>query len=76
MDEDNLSKDDSVKNELDKIYDHTAERTRIRSKCDWYEHGQKLTKFFFLNQKNNKDLKTQLKNLLLIIKKLQSKHIF
>ena len=46
MDEDNLSKYDSVKNELDEIYDHIAEGIRIRSKCDRYEHGEKSTKFF------------------------------
>ena len=32
LDEDNLSKYNSVKNELDKIYDHIAEGTPIRSK--------------------------------------------
>ena len=31
MDEDNLSKYNSVKNGLDEIYDHIAEGTRIRS---------------------------------------------
>ena len=46
LDEDNLSKYDSVKNELDEIYDHIAEGIRIRSKCDWYEHDKKSTKFF------------------------------
>ena len=46
MDEDSLSKYDSVKNELDEIYDHIAEGIRIRSKCDRYEHGEKSTKFF------------------------------
>ena len=46
MDEDNLSKYNSVKNELDEIYDHIAEGTRIRSKCDWYEHGEKSSIFF------------------------------
>ena len=34
------------KKELDSIYDHIAEGTRIQSKCDWYEHGEKSTKFF------------------------------
>ena len=47
LDEDNLSKYDSVKNELDEIYDHIAEGIRIRSKCDWYEYGEKLTNFFW-----------------------------
>ena len=46
LDEDNLNKHDSVKNELDEIYDHIAEGIRIRSKCDWYKHGEKSTKFF------------------------------
>ena len=36
MDQYNLSKYNSVKNELDEIYDHIAEGTRIRSKCDWH----------------------------------------
>ena len=31
---------------FDSIYDHIAEGIRIRSKCDWYEHGEKSTKFF------------------------------
>ena len=31
---------------MDEIYDHIAERTRISSKCDWYEHGEKLGKLF------------------------------
>ena len=34
LDEDNLSKYDSVKNELDEIYDHIAEGIQVRSKCD------------------------------------------
>ena len=51
MDEDNLSKYDSFENELDKIYDHIAEGIRIRSKCDWYEHGEKSTKFFLKLEK-------------------------
>ena len=64
----------SVKNELDKIYDHIAEGTRIRSKCDWYEHGKKSTKFF-LNLEKQRGFQNTIKNLLMI-KKLQTKHIF
>ena len=48
MDEENLSKYDRVKKELDEIYDHFAEGTRIRSKYDWYGHGEKST-IFLLN---------------------------
>ena len=42
-----LGKYNCIKNELEAIYDHIAEGIRIRSKCDWYEHGEKSTKFFF-----------------------------
>ena len=51
LDEDNLSKYNSVKNELDKIYDHIAEGTPIRSKCYWYEHGEKSTRCFLSLEK-------------------------
>ena len=47
LDEDNLSKYNGDRNELDVIYNHIAEGTRIRSKCDWYEHSEKWTNFFF-----------------------------
>ena len=47
-DANNLGKYNSIKNELDAIYNHIAEGTRIRSKCDWCEHGENST-IFFLN---------------------------
>ena len=28
------------------LYDHIAEGVRLRRKCDWYEQGEKSTKFF------------------------------
>ena len=62
MDEDNLSKYDSAKNELDEIYDHIAEDTRIRSKCDWYEHGKKSIKFF-LNLEKQRGSQNTIKKL-------------
>ena len=46
LNEENLSKCNSANNELDNIYDHIAEGTRIRSKCDWYGHSEESTKFF------------------------------
>ena len=30
---------------LDKIYQEKTNGIRIRSKCDWYEHGEKSSKF-------------------------------
>ena len=44
-DANNLGKYDSIKNELDAIYDYIAEGIRIRSKCNWYEHSEKSTIF-------------------------------
>ena len=34
------------KNKLDAIYDHIVDDIRIRSKCEWYKHGEKSPKFF------------------------------
>ena len=42
-DANNLGKYGSIKNESDAIYNHIAEGIRIRSKCNWYEHGEKST---------------------------------
>ena len=30
------------------MYGHIVKGIRILSKCDWYEHGEKLTKFFLI----------------------------
>ena len=43
--DDNLSKYNNIKNELDAIYNHISEGTHIRSKCNWYEHNEKSTFF-------------------------------
>ena len=69
MDEDNLSKYDSVKNELNEIYDHIAEGIRIRSKCDWYEQSEKSTKFF-LNLEKQRGSQNTIKKLVTDDKKI------
>ena len=46
--EDNIQSHNIYKKELDSIYDHITEGIRIRSKCDWYKHGKKSTKFFWI----------------------------
>ena len=50
--------------ELESIYDHIAEGIRIRSKCDWYEHGEKSTKFFF-NLEKKHDNQNQISKLII-----------
>ena len=42
----NLRKYERLKNDLELIYDHVAEGVKLRSKCDWYEQGEKSTKLF------------------------------
>ena len=44
--DDHLSKYNNIKNELDAIYNHITEGICIRSKCNWYEHNEKLSKCF------------------------------
>ena len=46
LDDDNLSKCDSVNNELDEIYDHITEGIQIRSKCDCMNRAKNQQKFF------------------------------
>ena len=62
MDEDNLSKCNRIKNELNETYDHITEGTRIRSKCDWYKHGEKSTNFF-LNLEKQQGTQNAIKKL-------------
>ena len=48
----NLRKYESLKNNLELIYNHIAEGVRLRSKCEWYEQGEKSTKFFLNLEKH------------------------
>ena len=49
--EQNLSNDEAeeqynaYKGEINEIYDEISNRIKIRSKCDWYEFGEKFNKF-------------------------------
>ena len=36
----------NYKNQLEEIYDDIAEGIKVRSKCQWYEEGEKSTRFF------------------------------
>ena len=45
------------------MYDHIAEGIRIRSKCDWYESGEKSTKFF-LNLEEKRGNENQIRKLI------------
>ena len=73
--DDNLSKYNNIKNELDTIYDQITEGICIRSKCNCYEHSEKSTNFF-LNLEKQQGAQNTIKNLLLMIRKLQTRHRF
>ena len=48
------------KTQLEQIYKITANRTKIRSKCGWYEHGEKTSKFS-LNLEKNRAIQGQVR---------------
>ena len=48
---------------LDNIYQEKANGIRIRSKCDWYEHEEKSSKFF-LNLEISRAVQNQIRNIL------------
>ena len=67
--DDNPTKYNEIRNELDAFYDHILEGIHIRSKYEWYEHSKKSTKFF-LNLEKQRGAQNKIKNLLLTIRKL------
>ena len=40
------------KKDLEFIYERKAEGAKIRSKCQWYEEGEKSTSVFLISKKN------------------------
>ena len=49
---------------LDKIFQEKTDCIRIRSKCNWYEHGEKSSKFF-LNLEKSRAVQNQIRNVLI-----------
>ena len=50
------------RNKLDKIYEQKVNGIRIRSKCDWYKHGEKSSKFF-LNLEKTRSTQSTIRNI-------------
>ena len=48
--------------QLENIYDEKTEGSKIRSKCQWYQHGEKPTKLF-LNLEKQKAINTTIRHL-------------
>ena len=49
----NFNEYTKCKKDLELIYERIAEGVKIRSKCQWYEEGEKSTKFFLNLEKND-----------------------
>ena len=49
---------------LDKIYQEKTNGIRIRSKYNWYKHGEKSSKFF-LNLEKSRAVQNQIRNVLI-----------
>ena len=59
------SRDESLKKDLELIYDYIDEGVRLKSQCDSYEQGKKPTKFFLnlVKQRGNqKGIRTLIAN--------------
>ena len=52
----NFNEYTKCKKDLELIYERIAEGVKIRSKCQWYEEGEKSTKFF-LNLEKKRSVK-------------------
>ena len=50
----NLEEYLTTKQNMEKFYDKLAEGSIVRSKTQWYEEGEKSTKYFFNLEKHNK----------------------
>ena len=49
---------------LDKIYHEKTNGIRIRSKCNWYDYGEKSSNFF-LNLEKSRVVQNQIRNILI-----------
>ena len=54
----------SCKNKLDSIYEEKIRGIKIRSRCDWYEYGEKSSKFF-LNLEKFHAVQSQVRSILI-----------
>ena len=47
------------KQQLDAMYEEKAKGIKMRSRCNWYEHGEKSTNFF-LNLEKHRAIQSQI----------------
>ena len=74
INEDKFNEYKTAKDELENFYDNIATGVKIRSKCDWYQYGEKSTKYFLNLEKQkavNGTVKKIIKNDIEIIDQLK-----
>ena len=65
-----LKEYNSVKQELEQIYNYITEGIILRTRTDWYEQGEKSTKYFLNLEKRSKP-KTHIRQLIQIVSELR-----
>ena len=63
INEDKFNEYKTAKDELENFYDNIATGVKIRSKCDWYQYGEKSTKYF-LNLEKQKAVNGTVKKII------------
>ena len=51
------------KNDWESIYDYNTDDIKVKSKCEWYEHGENSTKLF-LNLEKKRDIRDRVQKLI------------
>ena len=59
----NYEEYNDCKTQLEQIYKIKANGIKIRSKCEWYEHGEKSSKFF-LNLEKSRAIQGQVRTVI------------
>ena len=59
-----LKKYNSVKQELEQIYNYITEGIILRTRTVWYEESEKLTKYYFLNLEKRSKAKMHVRKLI------------
>ena len=52
------------KRDLNYTYNQKVEGIKVRSKCNWYEDGEKSS-YFFLNLEKNRAIQNEIQNLII-----------
>ena len=62
------------RNELETIYDNITNSIKIWSKCEWCEHGENSTKFFF-NLERTRGVRNRMRKLIVEVKEITQRNI-